>query len=38
VEARDGYFVVSGVTAAGGPVDRALREAIAEIAPGWEMR
>src|SRR5690625_1740566 len=38
VEARDGYFVVSGVTEAGGPVDRALREAIAELAPGWEMR
>lgn len=38
VEAKDGYFVVSGVTEAGGPVDRALREAIAELAPGWEMR
>lgn len=38
IEARDGYFVVSGVTEAGGPVDRALREAIAELAPGWEMR
>jgi hypothetical protein len=38
VEARDGYFVVSGVTEAGGPVDRALREAIAELAPGWEVR
>lgn len=38
VEARDGYFVVSGVTEAGGPVDRALREAVAELAPGWEVR
>ncbi len=38
LEARDGYFVLSGVTEAGGPVVRALRDVVHEIAPGWEVR
>jgi hypothetical protein len=35
LEARDGFFVLSGVTERGGPVEMALREAVASIAPDW---
>lgn len=35
LEARDGFFVLSGVLEPGGPVDRALRAALAQVAPGW---
>lgn len=35
LEARDGYFVLRGVTDPGGPVEKALREVIPRIAPGW---
>lgn len=38
LEARDGFFVLSGVTDPGGPVEQALRQAIAAIAPEWELR
>lgn len=38
VEARDGFFVLSGVADAGGPVEQALRKVIPEIAPGWVVR
>jgi hypothetical protein len=38
LEARDGYFVLRGVTDPGGPVDRALRIAIARIAPDWTVQ
>lgn len=37
VEAMDGYFVVSGALADGGPVDRALRLAIKRLAPDWQV-
>lgn len=36
LEARDAFFVVRGVGEKGGPVDRALRKAIREVAPEWE--
>lgn len=35
LEARNGYFVLSGVTDPGGPVEEQLRRAVAAIAPGW---
>lgn len=35
LEAHDGFFVLSGVTERGGPVEKAVREAIATIAPEW---
>jgi hypothetical protein len=38
LEARDGFFVLSGVTDPGGPVEQALRRAVAKHAPGWEIR
>jgi hypothetical protein len=38
VEARDGLFVLKGITDKGGPVDKALRRAIDAIAPGMELR
>jgi hypothetical protein len=37
LEARDGYFVLSGVADPGGPVDLALRAAIARVAPDWRV-
>jgi hypothetical protein len=37
VEAMDGFFVLTGVTESGGPVDRALRLAIREVAPHWKI-
>lgn len=36
VEERDGFYVVRGVTAKGGPVDRALGQALRELAPEWK--
>jgi hypothetical protein len=38
LEAKDGYFVLSGVTEPGGPVEQAIRDAVAEVAPGWVVR
>lgn len=38
LEARDGFFVLRGVTDPGGPVDRALRIAVARIAPDWTVQ
>jgi hypothetical protein len=35
LEARDGFYVLSGVTDRGGPVETALRQAVQEIAPDW---
>jgi hypothetical protein len=37
VEARDGFFVLQGITDPGGPVDKALREALRAIVPGAEL-
>lgn len=37
VEARDGLFVVQGVTDPGGPVHKALQHAINKLAPGWKL-
>lgn len=37
LEAREGYFVLSGVADKGGPVEAALRAAIAALAPGWDL-
>lgn len=37
LEARDGYFVLSGVADRGGPVEEALRKAVARIAPDWRV-
>lgn len=36
LEAMDGFFVLSGVTEPGGPIDRALRAAISAV-PGFEL-
>jgi hypothetical protein len=38
LEARDGYFVLSGVMEDGGPVEQAIRRAAAALAPGWIIR
>lgn len=38
LEAHDGYFVLSGVTDPGGPVEQAMRQVLAEVAPNWEIR
>ncbi len=38
LEARDGYFVVTGVMDEGGPVWQALRRRLREVAPEWGMR
>lgn len=35
VEAMNGFFVVTGVLKTGGPVEKALRQAIQRIAPDW---
>ena len=35
LEARDGFFVLSGVTDRGGPVEEAVRRAVAQVAPDW---
>jgi hypothetical protein len=38
LEAHDGYMVLTGVTDPGGPAEVKLREAVAILAPGWEVR
>ena len=38
LEARDGFFVLRGVAEPGGPVEQALKEAAAVVAPGWVVR
>lgn len=38
LEARDGLWVLRGVTDPGGPLDRKLREVLPKVAPGWEIR
>lgn len=38
VELMEGYFVLHGVMDPGGPVDLALRRAVAEVAPDWIVR
>lgn len=35
LEARVGFFVLRGITERDGPVERAIREAVASVAPGW---
>lgn len=35
LEARDGMFVLKGVTEQHGPVEQALRKVVARIAPDW---
>lgn len=37
LEARDGYFVLRGVTEPGGPVDKAIRAAVRVVAPDWRV-
>jgi hypothetical protein len=37
LEARDGYFVLSGVADPGGPVEEALRRAVEKVAPDWRV-
>lgn len=37
VEGLGGFFVVRGVADPGGPVSQALRQAVRELAPGWEV-
>lgn len=36
LEAREGYFVLSGVTNPGGPLEKALRRVVRQI-PGWRL-
>lgn len=38
LEMMDGYFVLTGVTEPGGPVEEAIKSAAATIAPGWRVR
>jgi hypothetical protein len=38
LEAHDGFFVLSGVADEGGPVQKAMREVMPQVAPGWEVR
>jgi hypothetical protein len=38
LELMEGYFVLSGVTDPGGPIEDALRAALAAIAPEYEIR
>jgi hypothetical protein len=37
LEAKNGYFVLSGVLEPGGPVERAILHVLAEIAPDWQV-
>jgi hypothetical protein len=37
LEARDGYFVLEGITDEGGPVEEALNKVISRVAPGWDL-
>lgn len=37
LEARDGYWVLSGAIERGGYVDRVLRSVIADVAPNWDV-
>lgn len=37
LEQRDGYYVLSGVTDSGGPVEKALRKALPRVAPNWRL-
>lgn len=37
LEARDGYFVLSGAVEPGGPVDRFLRGRLSAILPHWKV-
>jgi hypothetical protein len=36
LERRDNFWVLEGVTAPGGPVDQAFRQAILALAPDWK--
>ena len=38
LEARDGYFVLSGITDPGGPVEQELVRLVGQVAPEWEVR
>jgi hypothetical protein len=38
LEARDGFFVLSGVLEPGGEFERAMIEIIRAVAPGWKYR
>lgn len=37
LEAKEGYFVLGAVTDKGGPVEDAIRQAVAIIAPDWKV-
>lgn len=37
LEARDGFFVLSGVAEAGGPIDQALAVVVPRVAPGMHL-
>jgi hypothetical protein len=37
LEQHEGFFVLSGVTESGGPVEMAIRHAVAAIAPDWRV-
>jgi hypothetical protein len=37
LDAKEGFFVLRGVTDKGGPVERMLRDAVKAIAPDWEI-
>ena len=38
LETKEGYFVLHGVTDPGGPVEEALRRAVALVAPTWKIQ
>lgn len=37
LEAKEGYFVLGGVVDRGGPVESAIRQAVAIISPDWKV-
>jgi hypothetical protein len=38
LETHEGFFVLSGVTQPGGPVEQAILRVVKELAPEWEVR
>lgn len=38
LEAKEGFFVLSGVTEPNGPIEQALQRVVPIVAPGWVVR
>lgn len=37
LEAKEGYWVLSGIEQPGGPIEKAIRKAVAVVAPDWRI-